>query len=96
MHVTNKLTLTKCINCQVCINSYHEDTGLLSIHKALGDGIWCKDLISEIILGENKFETKDNFKNLQILNLLLLLLLSHLADAFIQSDLQMRTTEAIN
>ncbi len=27
---------------------------------------------------------------------ILLLLFSHLADAFIQSDLQMRTTEAIN
>lgn len=52
--------LTKYINCQVCINSYHEDTGLLSIHKALGDGIWCEDLISEIILGENKLETKDS------------------------------------
>lgn len=43
---------------KVCIHSYHEDTGLLPIHKALRDSIWCEDLISEITLGENKLETK--------------------------------------
>ncbi len=36
------------------------------------------------------------FKRTSWLKVILLLLFSHLADAFIQSDLQMRTTEAIN
>lgn len=44
----------------VCINSYHEDTGLLPIHKALGDGIWREDLISEITFGKNNLETRRN------------------------------------
>ncbi len=42
------------------------------------------------------FDILDNHLLLIIIYLFIYLLFSHLADTFIQSDLQMRTTEAIN